>query len=138
LLPPAVQRELAGAGPDRLRRIAVACAALAIQRTGVREPVFDRAVEQMRTGALNAETARAVRDLAKRLDEAYLDLQDDEKPGGRADGWEHAFEVARAAASLSFALASDHPSAVDAIYEALSALRPADEPLLIEIVATTD
>jgi hypothetical protein len=60
-----------------------------------------------------------------------------EKPGGLSARWTQAFAFARAAAALSFALGSDDGSAVEAVYEALHAPSPADEPLLTETVAAT-
>ena len=66
---------------------------------------------------------RRVDDAAAELDDRYLDLHDDEKSGGRTAGWEEAFRLARAAASLGFALDPDATiAALNATYEALHAL----------------
>lgn len=60
-------------------------------------------------------------------------LHDDEKPGGAALGWEAAFQVARAAAAVTYACDLDPlVAAREGVYEALAAV--GDDALIVETV----
>jgi hypothetical protein len=74
--------------------------------------------------------------LAAELDDRYLDLHDDEKPGGRDPGWEAAFVTARAAAAVAYAYDPDPVVASgEAVYECFAVI--GDPAVVLEIVTAT-
>ena len=71
-------------------------------------------------------------DAADALDETYLEMQLDEKPGGRTPGWERAAGRARAASAIRFALdANPEIAAAESTYEAVFAL---DDDIVLGVV----
>jgi hypothetical protein len=129
----AIVSEIEASSPERRGRIALAVATEALRSLSSRQPELDSAAAEMGSGRHAAETRRMVEVVAERLDAHYLDLYDEEKPGGRTPGWEGAFRAARAAAALSFALLGDAEAAA---YEALHAL-DRDEARVARIVLAT-
>src|SRR5262245_59393415 len=86
-------------------------------------PVFRTVIEQMRAGGRDGASFAEMSSVADQLDETYLDLQDEEKPGGRTAGWERAQSVARAAFAIREAMNLDaFHAAAESIYEAAFAL----------------
>lgn len=137
LLDPTVRDEIAGASPERRRRIAIAVAALALRSLPSSPQELHSALSEIQSGALDPATRVRVAEVAARLDDRYLDMFDDEKPGGRTEGWEEVFHSARAAAALGFAFADDATVAAnEAAYEALHAL-DGDEAALSATVRGT-
>jgi len=138
LLPEGVQIELARANPERLRRIAVACASLALKEARLQDATFDRAIDQLRLGEVDSDRAVEVKERAEQLDDQYFAMVDEAKPGGRTSGWEVAFRTARAAASVEAAFLLDaRAAAINAAYEAVHALEPGREERVAMAVATT-
>ena len=139
LLPEVIQAEIDHAPGARRRRIAIGCAALAIQDTGLAFAPLDQLMTDLRAGRLDTRIAAEVREFAERLDSQYLVMHDDEKPGGRSEGWEAAFRAARAAASADAAVLSDpRDAAINAAYEAIFALETSAEDRVTALVLATD
>ena len=135
-LDPRIVAELTRATHDRLKRIAVAAAAVAVDRTKGCPAVLRNAVAELQLGEHVDTSKEAVAALAAELDDQYLDLQDDEKPGGRSPGWEEAFNLARAAAAVAYAYDADPVVAAgEAVYEGLAAID--DVTVMLETVTTT-
>jgi hypothetical protein len=75
------------------------------------------------TGRVDSDVRAFVTAAARRLDDRYLDLYDEDKPEGRSEGWQAAYRLARAAAAAPFALDPDPTvAAVEASYEAWHSL----------------
>ena len=128
--------ELSTASPERLRRIAIAAAAAAVDRAPDSPLLLTLAVADLRRGALDAPSRDAVMKLAAELDDLYLDLHDDEKPGGATAGWEAAFVTARAAAAVAHAYDPDPAVASrEAVYESFAVI--GDPAVVLEIVTAT-
>jgi hypothetical protein len=99
--------------------MAVAAASRAIDGWSDHPPALDAALREALAGPVDDALRAEVQAIADELDHRYLDLYDEEKPGGRTAGWEVAFRRARAAAAVASAL-DDEPrrAASGAIYEA--------------------
>ena len=121
LLDPAVMAEIASASSGRQWRIAAAVAQLALESLQTRPPQLDAALSEIRSGRRDPTTQKIVADVAERLDQLYLEMYDDAKPGGPTAGWESVFSQARAVASLG--------SYSTAIHERLP-LRPCTRPFM--------
>jgi hypothetical protein len=120
---PRIVAAIDAASPERQRRIAIVVAERALAAVPHHPPELDEALRTLHAGHLDADTMAAVGRVTDRLDERYFDLFDDEKPGGRTEGWETAFRAARAAAALGFAFDPDpRLAAAEAAYEAQFAL----------------
>lgn len=114
----AVQAAVSGLPPERCRRIAVAAASRALDAWADHPAALDAVLVSASPG-LRAEVGR----IADDLDDRYLDLHDDEKPGGQTPGWEALFRQARTAAAVVSVLDPDpHKAACAALYEASYAL----------------
>jgi hypothetical protein len=138
-LPEAIQVEIDHAPDARRRRMAIRCAALAIQDTGLSFAALDLLMTDLRAGRLDTRIAAEGREFAERLDNEYLVMQDDEKPGGRSEGWKTAFRAARAAASADAAVLSDpRDAAINAAYEAIFALETSAQDRVTALVLATD
>ncbi len=123
LLDPPIQRAIELASPEERRTIAVAVATAALDAQPERPPALDRALVAMRSGGVDSDMRTQILQVADALDGRYLDLFDDEQPGGRSDGWETAFRLARAAAAVCYAIDEDPTiAAIEASYEARHAL----------------
>jgi hypothetical protein len=124
------------APPDRLRRIAIAAATLAVDHVSDAPHALGQAVAELQVGTISPTTAQVVADLAERLDDRYLVMHDDQEPGGLSAGWELAFQVARAAAAVTSAYDPDPiVAAREGVYEALAAV--GDDALVVETVIAT-
>ena len=122
LLDPRIVNELATAPPDRLRRIAIAAAEVAVDRTTASSPVLAKAVAELRRGVLDVKSRDAVTRLANELDERYLELHAAKDSGDVSPRQEVAFGRARAAAAVAFAYDPDPAVAAgEAVYEAVAA-----------------
>ena len=107
----------------RTPEIAVAIAAAALNAQPECPTALDQALVAIRSVGVDSGTRAEILEVADTLDGRYLDLFDDEKPGGRSDGWEAAFRLARAAAAICFAIDEDPTiAAIEASYEARHAL----------------
>ena len=127
---PAVQDAVSGLPPERCRRVALAAAKRAVDAWADHPAALDAALVGASPG-LRAEVQR----LAEDLDDRYLDLHDDEKPGGQSPGWEAAFRRARTAAAVVSALDPDpNKAACGALYEASYALDEDLTRLVPEVV----
>ena len=123
LLDPLIQRAIELASPEGRRRIAVAVAVAALEEQAEHPTVLDEALIVVRGGVVDSVMRTEILEIADALDRRYLDLFDDEQPGGRSDGWEKAFQLARAAAAVCFAVDEDPTiAAIEASYEARHAL----------------
>jgi hypothetical protein len=137
LLDPVVRNEIASASVNRQRRIAAEVAAYALSSLPNRPPELDAAVAELMSGRRDPATRRIVAGVAERLDQLYLEMHDDEKPGGRTAGWEPAFSVARAAAAVAFAFEDDpRVAAFESTYEAIHAV-DGDEAAIKSVVLET-
>jgi hypothetical protein len=137
LLDPVVRNEIASAPVDRQWRIAATVAAFALGSLPARPPELDTAVAELLSGKRDPATRRTVADVAEHLDRLYLEMHDDEKPGGRTDGWEPAFSTARAAAAIVFAFDDDPGiAAFESTYEAIHAM-DGDEAVIRSVVLET-
>jgi hypothetical protein len=135
LLDPLIRRAIESASPTRLRRIAIAAAAAALADQPECPEELDQALALLSSGSMDDQVRTRVCDVAAALDDRYLTLFDDEKPGGQTEGWEEAFRLARAASALCFASHEDPMvAAVEASYEASHAL--VDDSRLVGIVET--
>jgi hypothetical protein len=86
---------------------------------------------------MDPSTVARVASLAEELDERYLDLHDEDKPGGRSPGWREAFRLARAASALAFAFSPDaETAATESIYEAIHALDQDADAVLTVVKGT--
>jgi hypothetical protein len=122
-LPDDVRSELQRATQERLREIAVAAASAALAGVGEFPSELASAVSELRSGLIITSTAARVQKLAEQLDDRYLGLKDERKPGGQSPDWEQAFFLARAGAAVSHAFDADRmTAATQSIYEALHAL----------------
>ncbi len=130
-LDPALAGLIRQGSPDRLRSFAVACARLALEITGVREPLLSTALDValtnlagdlQRTNEL-AALRDAVGDLVERMDDRAFRVQEESEatggPSARQDDYLQAFRAARAAAScLACLYISPLAAAAEATYEA--------------------
>jgi hypothetical protein len=115
--------EIRSAPADDLRRMAIAVAALVSKSHPELPAEFRTAVELLESGATEPDNLARVSREADRLDDTYLEMHFDEKPGGQTDGWERAYSTARAAFAIRFACDSDpFTAASEAAYEAVAAL----------------
>jgi hypothetical protein len=112
-----------GANAAQQRAIGFAIAELMVDRFPDLPGEFRAAVEAARANAFGRDAHDRLSAAADQLDETYLDMQDDEKPGGRTLGWEHAASLARASFAIRDALSDDaRRAAVESTYEAVCAL----------------
>lgn len=120
-----------------LANIVAVVAREAAARSGLDEPVVASALDRIRTGEPSLSDRSEVEELAARLDEHAWDIQESDD-GARHDSQRYllAFQRARAASALAFALDRDREAALESIYEAQAALGSIDavrrliEPLL--------
>jgi hypothetical protein len=109
--------------PDRCRRVAVAAARRALDGWPERPAVLDATLREALAGPVSAALRAEVLGIADELDDRYLDLYDEAKPGGRTPGWEAVFSRARAAAATACAIDEDpRRAASGALYEASYAI----------------
>jgi hypothetical protein len=135
-LNPSIWEEIAGASPERKRRVSVAMAAAALDAAGS-TPTLDQALTELRADTRIQATADLVAAEVERLDLEYFAQADDEKPGGRTPGWEASFHKARAAAALGWCFDREpETAALQAAYEALHALN-SDVPTVTRIIFET-
>jgi hypothetical protein len=137
LLDPRIVHELATAPSDRLRRIAVAAAEVAVDRTAGSSPLLAKAVAELRRGVLDIESRDAVTRLANELDDRYLELHvAEEDSGDVSPRQEVAFARARAAAAVAYAYDPDPALAAgETVYEAVAAT--GDAAGMLDIVTAT-
>jgi hypothetical protein len=122
LLDPRLRYELDRAPQDRLRRIALAAAAAAVDSVSDRPVALDHALASAQSGTVDSSTAASLDDLVTELDDIYLSFAS-ETPGETDGARESAFRVARAAAALAFAVSPDPVlAASESLYEAVHAL----------------
>ncbi len=120
---PELVARITGASPQQQRRIAVEAASLAVTAVGLHNPATEHALRVLRAGGLDSQVRQAVEQLVEQLDETAWDLQE-QAEGGRAEqaAYQQAFQRARAASSLAFALADDpQAAALEGVYEAEAA-----------------
>ena len=124
-----LRAEINGATDDRRREMAIAVARyLAMTLPGLPLEITQRTADFVHP---TDDLRRAAAGAAEQSDDRYLDLHDDEKPGGQTVGWESAFRLARGASAIAFALDPDPILAVsEAVYEAHFALAEDDDVLL--------
>jgi len=107
-----------------LRSVALAACQFALERTGLRDPLINTGLEALTNHNYGDLLLRSkVEVLVESLDEVQWNLQDAMKEGkaNRID-YEAAFQQARAAHTLYFALDSDaFLAAIDSLYEANAA-----------------
>jgi len=102
---------------------------LALERTGVRDPIIDAAMEALKTEQYDDESLHErLGFLVERLDQQQWDMQDAVDAGHADEGaYLHAFACARVAHAVAFALHADpFIAATEALYEAHAALRERD------------
>jgi hypothetical protein len=114
---PELYRQICAATDEQRRRAAAAVARWAVNRVGLKHPALDRALSHLRSGSpAGPAVASAVEKLVEDLDLEYENTGEQERAG--ASPHVSAFELARAASSVSFALSGD---AAQAAYEAMFA-----------------
>jgi hypothetical protein len=130
---------LAQASDDQLRIVARAASTLAVERTGLRDPVLDTALSALESGQPADTSLRTqVEALVQQLDEAQWEPQDQVHAGQAGAPWAKAaqraaFRRARAANAVYFALDADpRRAAHEALYEATAATQ--DEEALAELI----
>jgi hypothetical protein len=129
-----IPREIRNASLDAWRTIAIAVASAAASAHPELPVEFHEAVHRLRSGKPHSDLLFRINEAADELDDLYLDLHADEKPGGQSPDWETAFRTARAAFAVRFALADDpFLAAADATYETVAALNH-DEAAVLEVV----
>jgi len=129
LIDPGLSAILQQLSARQLRHITYTICTLALERTGVRDPVIDEAmkalkIEQYDNGSLHERLGL----LVERLDENQWDVQDSVDAGQADEGaYICAFAQARAAHAVYFALYADpFTAATEAIYEAQAAMNDTD------------
>lgn len=120
-----------------LANIVAVVAREAAARSGLDEPPVASALDRVGTGETSLSDRSAVEELAARLDEHAWDIQEsDDDAGHDSQRYLVAFQRARAASAVAFALDRDRGAALESIYEAQAALGSIDamrqliEPLL--------
>jgi hypothetical protein len=128
----ALAERLAQLTDHQLRRCAAAAARFAVAQIGLQHAAIAAALEAVDRGLWGDTPVRdAVKSLADQLDVVFWDLGDAAEAGtATGDAVTHAFERARAATSMFFALdANATVAAFEAIYEAHIALGESDSRL---------
>jgi hypothetical protein len=125
-----IQAEIEASPAERLRRIAVAVA----DHVATQVPGLPVEIEEALVALRSSQPDRAIEtsavEAAERLDDTYLELHDDEKPGGQSPDWEAAYRLARAAAAIRSAFDADPmAAATETAYEALFALGERDDEI---------
>ncbi len=121
---PELAERLRGTGDDALRRVAAAVGDLAVQGVLLSDPRLDRALSIIRRQAAGAKEQVELQSLVNELDEAAWEIQERVQSGGSPEEeYLQAFQKARAASAVAFALDSDpHTAAMEAAYEAQAAV----------------
>ena len=120
------------ASPEKQRSASLAACELAILKSEIQELLVDEALRQLQSGRPVSPAAQAAIDeLAARLDDEYLTLQENDVESGSTESYLPTFSKARAVACLACAARTD-PS--ESIYEAAMALREEDIPELFSVV----
>lgn len=101
----------------------MAVSKLAVERSGLSDPIIDSALRELATGKIEDATRRAVEELVHSLDEEYFDLKDaGERGEAPSDAYRPIFRRARAANAVFYALSQDSfEAATEALYEAKAA-----------------
>jgi hypothetical protein len=129
LIDPVLSGRLQQLSARQLRHITYTICTLALERTGVRDPVIAAAMDIVKTGRYDDVSRREQLDiLVERLDAQQWDLQDAVAAGHADEGaYLLAFAQARAAHAVYFALDADpFIAATEAIYEAQAAIDEID------------
>jgi len=116
--------ELTKADESHLRGVAVAVCNLAVQRSGLKSPVVNEAMQYLlRWQAVPAGIQADLEDLVDQLDAKYFDAKDAAEAAGEGDeNWHRAFHKARAAAAVLFACNEDPVrAAAESAFEANAA-----------------
>jgi hypothetical protein len=109
---PELYKKICGANPNQQRKAALAVARWALDRTGLKDPLFDRVFSQTDAGPLNPAL---VDDLDKLVEELELDYEKAVELGlPEKEDEPSAFQLARAASCVAFAIKGD---AAQAVYE---------------------
>ena len=138
LLDPDIQRELSGASPSRLRRIAIEAAAMAIESIAEHPIFLDEAMTDLRRGVIDPTQANLVSTLAAELDDRYLALHDVSPSRAATNEWQEAFRLARAASALAYAFSPQPGTAAsESVYEALASLDEDVEGVLALVRSTS-
>lgn len=127
---PDLVRLLRVATPETRKTASVAACEFAISQSGVRDPVVLRAISVLSNGDPISSTDRdAVRELASRLDDEYLDAYEAEEASKSTHMlYLQPFHQARAIAAVAFATdAEGFDSATESIYEAMAAVDESQE-----------
>ena len=104
------------------RKAALIACTLVTSRVGLEGEEVVAALEHLRQGGEgNRELGRKLEDLAARLDDAYLSLDEEGDETRRPEVF-RLFSKARAASALEFALSEDSGQLHEALYEALAAV----------------
>jgi hypothetical protein len=117
---PSLVAALDAAQPTQRRAASLAAVAFAVTANASTQPILDAALQVLRVGSLaDTEILTAVNELVSQLDDHYFSLAELAESGGASqDTVLVAFQQARAANALAFALAGQ---ADEAIYEAFAA-----------------
>jgi hypothetical protein len=123
------------------RKIAIAVAALAIERVGLSSEAITEAMAALTSGAVGDTPARArVVEFAESLDNKYFELQEGRLTHDETAPYMKVFSQARAASALACALyANSEKAALEATYEAIIALDDVSEieALVLRITRTS-
>jgi hypothetical protein len=129
LIDPELSAMLQHLSARQLRHITATVCNLALERTGVRDPVIAAAMEALKTGQDGGVSLRErLGFLVERLDQKQWDMQDAvDAEHAKNDAYIHAFAQARATHAVYFALDADpFTAATEAIYEAHAAMNDSD------------
>jgi len=129
LIDPGLSAILQQLSARQLRHVTYTVCNLALERTGVRDPIIDEAMEALKTGQYDGVSLHErLGLLVERLDQNQWNMQDAVDAGQADEGaYIHAFAQARAAHAVYFALYADpFTAATEAIYEAQAAMNDID------------
>jgi hypothetical protein len=129
LIDPGLSAILQHLSARQLRHITYTICNLALERTGVRDPVIDEAMKALKIGQYDSVSLHErLGLLVERLDQNQWDVQDAVDAGQADEGaYICAFAQARAAHAVYFALYADpFTAATEAIYEAQAAMNDRD------------
>ncbi len=121
LIAPDLAEILPHATSAQLRDIALAACTIALDRTGLAEPLLERALVQLRHHrAGDVDLRRAIHDLVQQLDRTQWQIQAAVEAGNAPEAaYEAAFAEARAAHAVWYALDPDPvTAALESLYEA--------------------
>lgn len=135
-LPPGVEDRAINATPDQQRQIAIVIAEFLRRRFSLSDRAVDRALEALRAGEVGGDAQRDMQNLTDDLDDRGFELNeqyDNDKDPATLEAYSKAFELARAANTITMALETDPQEAMqEVLYEANHATN--DPDALTEII----